>query len=410
MRKRAALGGIAREKRVLWCTDTIKDLNGAALMLQRIGWAAHEKGRKLKIVTSLPAKDLTEDLPPCIINLPHIHHFSLPHYESYVLRVPSLLRSLREISSYEPDEIIVSTPGPVGLAGVIAAKYLKTPCIGVYHTDFYLQAKDITGEEGVASLLDNYTKWFYSLMDEIRVPTREYLRLMEQRGFDRTKLRLLKRGIDADSFSPTLTGRSFLQEQFRVRAGITLLFAGRVSKDKNLDFLLEVFKHLAAEIPLLSLVIAGNGPYLKELQRRNAHPRIIWTGQLRQNVLADVYSGADLFVFPSTTDTFGMAVLEAQACGIPAIVSDKGGPKEVIVDGETGFVVRAGDLLAWKHRIESMIYLILKEPGEYMKMKEKSRQNTLSHASWSAVIDDMIGSPRTPEARTAEMLSPMLVQ
>ena len=117
---------------------------------------------------------------------------------------------------------------------------------------------------------------------------------------------------------------------------------GRVSKEKNLELLADTFIEVADTGFACSLVIIGDGPYRKEMEERLSGYPVLFTGFLSGEELARGYASADLFVFPSATDTFGNVVLEAQASGLPVIVSDEGGPKELMTDGETGIVVRAG--------------------------------------------------------------------
>jgi glycosyltransferase involved in cell wall biosynthesis len=124
---------------------------------------------------------------------------------------------------------------------------------------------------------------------------------------------------------------------------VKLLYAGRVSREKNLELLADAFIELQASGSSAWLVVAGDGPYREEMQRRLRQHKAIFTGFLSQADLARIYASADVLVFPSTTDTFGNVVLEAQASGLPVVVTDAGGPRELMVPGETGLVVAANN-------------------------------------------------------------------
>jgi glycosyltransferase involved in cell wall biosynthesis len=124
---------------------------------------------------------------------------------------------------------------------------------------------------------------------------------------------------------------------------IKFLYVGRLSKEKNLGLLADAFTDVIQAGFLSRLVIVGDGPYRDELEKKLHGYPVLFTGFLHGEELATIYASSDVFVFPSTTDTFGNVVLEAQASGIPVIVSDEGGPKELMVPGETGFVVKAND-------------------------------------------------------------------
>ena len=161
--------------------------------------------------------------------------------------------------------------------------------------------------------------------------------------------------------------------------------SGRVSKEKNLQLLATVFKTLIPSHPELKLFIVGDGPYLEEMRREMAGTPCIFTGYLAGEELAEVYASCDLFVFPSTTDTFGNVVLEAQASGLPVIVTDSGGPRESIIDGETGTIVPGDDEESLRHSIN----LLLADPDRLRKMGQAARDHvkqrtfeTAFQASW----------------------------
>ena len=120
-----------------------------------------------------------------------------------------------------------------------------------------------------------------------------------------------------------------------------MLFVGRISKEKNLDVLVSATRKLAESKTPARPILVGDGPYMAEMKR--LLPDAIFTGYLIGEDLATAYASADLFVFPSTTDTFGNVILEAQACGLPVIVSDVGGPRDLVHHGKEGFVTKALD-------------------------------------------------------------------
>ena len=284
-------------RRILWFTDTLADLNGVSVTLKEIGWLSHARMTDLKIVTAMAPEDLTPDLPPHTVNLPFVHQFNLPYYESYVLRLPSLLGSLKQMYALAPDRIFISTPGPVGLMGLIVARLLQVPCIGVYHTDFALQSKEIVDDASVARMLESYTRWFYNQMDEIRVPTAVYRDMLEQRGLAASKMKIFRRGIDSAFFSPRPSDGRVLEERCGIHEGISLLYAGRVSRDKGLEFLARVYLRLYEERSDLNLVIAGDGPYLDEMRRMLSGTKAVFTGRVGQETIPALYGASELFLF-----------------------------------------------------------------------------------------------------------------
>ena len=132
-----------------------------------------------------------------------------------------------------------------------------------------------------------------------------------------------------------------------------LLYVGRVSREKDLQLLIDVLPALRARAEPFSLVIVGEGPYRAELEKKL--PSAIFTGILTGRELGIAYASADLFVFPSTTDTYGNVVVEAMAAGLPAAVSDVGGPRELVKNRAMGRVLRARDAAAWTDGLAEML-------------------------------------------------------
>jgi glycosyltransferase involved in cell wall biosynthesis/predicted metal-dependent phosphoesterase TrpH len=382
-----------KKKKILWFTDTLFDMNGVSVTLQKLGSLAHEKNLGLHIITAFDGNDKKGEIPKNTINLPSIFSFRLPGYERYDMKIPSVLKSIETIYQYGPDEIIISTPGPVGLLGLLAAHLLNVKSIGIYHTDFKLHASALIKDESVVHLIENASRSFYSAMDEIHIPTKEYIHLLENRGFDLHKMKVFRRGIDADLFSPIPRSKLSLEKRYDLKEGATLLYAGRISQEKGLDFLIDVYRKLLEKRDDINMLIVGDGPYLKTLKSEAKDcEKLFFTGPIPYESMPEYYSGSDLFVFPSTTDTFGMVVLEAQACGLPAIVSDKGGPKEIVIDHKTGFVVAAENISEWVGKIEFLIEMMESYPPRYYKMKQKARNNALENYDWNVVLQDLMGT------------------
>ena len=376
-------------KRILWFTDTINDLNGVSVTLQVIGKAAHKRNLDLKIVCSLEPDEMSADLPPNIMNLPAMYNFQLPAYETYNMKVPSVLAAIKEIYQYDPDEIYISTPGPMGLMGLLAGKLMNARTVGVYHTDFKLQAADIIQDASIVEIIEAYNRWFYSTVDAVGVYNEEYEKILFERGIPRNKMVTMKKGIDSILFSPQFVTAD---NNHLPPEGINLLFAGRISKDKRLDFLLDVFDELSKRRDNLNLIFAGDGPYLDELKDKTRNnSRIHFTGRLHREELPPIYSGSDIFMFPSISDTFGLVVLESQACGLPAVVSDRGGPQHVIIDGETGLVAKSDDLKDWVEKTEILLDLMDSKPLEYAVLRNRARINAVENYDWNVVLDDIHG-------------------
>jgi glycosyltransferase involved in cell wall biosynthesis len=214
--------------------------------------------------------------------------------------------------------------------------------------------------------------------------TRDYLIDM---GLRPSRLQVVRRGVDVGQFSPKRRSTK-LWPGYGLNGSTKLLYVGRVSKEKNIDDLITVFHALRRTGSEVELAIVGDGPYREELEARELGSEgLVFTGFLEGEELAKAYASSDLFVFPSTTDTFGNAVLEAQASGLPAIVTDMGGPSELIEHNRTGLVVPAGDRAA----MATAIRYLLDNTAERKRMSTAARRNaegctyrSAAKALWSA--------------------------
>ena len=373
-------------KRILWFSDTYNDLNGVSVTLKKLGWKLWSSGVDIRFVSILLDDELSDDIPPNLMNLKACYHFRLPYYDQYRFKVPSLLKALKEFSEFEPDEIYISTPGAIGMLGLITGKLFSIPVRGIYHTDFTLELGEIVADDTIVEHMDGYTHWFYSVMDEIKVPTRSYMDILESRGMDRSKMSIFPRHIDNDAFSyhPPETWNG---EKLNLPDGINLLYVGRVSKDKNLEFLVNVYHEALKHRKDINLIVVGNGPYLDEMKASvNGNGRVHFTGRVPNESLPMLYSQAHALVFPSVTDTYGMAVLEAQCCELPAIVSDQGGPQEIIIDGRTGFVKPGLNMEHWLEAILDFGQMVSDRPDEYREMRRATRLRGIEISRWDNVL------------------------
>jgi glycosyltransferase involved in cell wall biosynthesis len=397
----------AEPRSLLWFSDTVTELNGVAVTMREVAARAHASGRSMTLVTCLTEHEERTTLPPNVVMLPCIYNVTPGFYNAWTLRLPSLLRALDLIAQAAPDEIVISTPGPVGLVGLAAARLLRIKCTGVYHTDFTRQADQFIGDPWVSSVVETYTRGFFTMMDEVRVPTTRYMTMLAERGLEPSKMKLFPRGIEPE-FAVRDKGQ---QAAWRARLGLPLqapilLWAGRLGQEKNLDFLFQVYEAVAQRQPEARLVLAGDGPELERLRAAyRSNPRIAFTGRLDRTDLPHLYGLADIFVFPSTTDTFGMVVLEAQACGLPAIVSDVGGPQELVESGETGFVVRADDLEAWTAAVLGVLELKRADPDVLARMRTAAQARAQNGYGWDRLLDEMMGTAPLPEAAFADTVS-----
>ena len=376
---------LLQNRKRAWFTDTLEDVNGVSTTIRKMAAAARSAGEELVIVTSLG--ELHADEIP-VRNFRPIGEFELPEYELQKVSFPPVLQILDYVQREQFTEIIISTPGPMGLTGLLAAKMLNLQTSGIYHTDFPEYIRILTEDSFLESLAWTYMHWFYGRQDTIFVNSEQYRRSWIDRGIEPEKLKILPRGLDTTLFDPARRDQTFWQRFGRNGTGLRLLYVGRVSKEKDLDVLAAAYEQLrGSELPL-ELFIVGSGPYSTALSE--IVPDAVFTGYLAGEELAAAYASADIFVFPSTTDTFGNVIIEAQASGLPVIVSDVGGPQELVDDGVTGMVTKARDAAG----VAQAIRMLATDPARRSAMGRKARESVLNRswpnafrAFWAATAD-----------------------
>ena len=171
-----------------------------------------------------------------------------------------------------------------------------------------------------------YVVWYYNQTDKVLVPSKSTGEELENKGIKKDKIEFYPRGIDTEKFHPAKRNGFFKKYHLNDNA-FKLIYVGRISKEKNIDILVSIFKELIKKGGNYHLVIVGEGPFLKEMKTSLLGYPVTFTGYLKGEDLSQAYASSDLFIFPSETDTFGNAVLEAQASGLPVFVTDIGGTK-----------------------------------------------------------------------------------
>lgn len=321
-----------------WFTDTLEDVNGVATTIRKMTASGVAAGHDITIMT---CRSEVADHGVPLVNFQPIGEFELPEYELQRLSFPPVLEIFDHLERGGFSEVVISTPGPVGLCALAAAKSLGLPTVGIYHTDFPQYVRILTDDSFMETLTWNYMHWFHSQLDLLYVNSEDYRKCWIERGIPAERLRILPRGLDTRLFDPFKRDPKFWASRGLREGEVGMLFVGRVSKEKNLDVLVAALRRMEQGGARVRPLIVGNGPYMGEMKRLLKDG--IFTGYLAGEELARAYASADMFVFPSTTDTFGNVILEAQASGIPVIVSDVGGPRDLVAHGVEGMVTRGLD-------------------------------------------------------------------
>ncbi|HEB72627.1 MAG TPA: glycosyltransferase [Nitrospirae bacterium] len=361
----------ATEKVALF-TDTLNEINGVAITIKRILETSKQKGVNLTVITSDGGKDGFNN---GVMNFKSVGAFSLPEYPELKMSFPPILNMIDYFEREGFTRIHISTPGSLGLIGLFLAKLFDVPVSGTYHTDIPQYVKKLTDDDFMEGAAWSFMIWFYNMLDEVTAPSVSTRTQLVEKGLSEAKIKLLPRWVDTGVFSPDKKNPR-IWEAYGLGSNSKIIYVGRVSKEKNLPLLVTTFRKLIDEGSKADLIIVGDGPYKKEMEDELQGYPALFTGFMAGEELSALYASASIFVFPSATDTFGNVVLEAQASGLPVIVTNEGGPKELIVDKITGFVVKANsadDLFA-------AVKILLDDKAQVTTMGSAARRFALANA------------------------------
>ncbi|MFU8781358.1 MAG: glycosyltransferase, partial [Kiritimatiellia bacterium] len=322
-----------------WITDTFYEVNGVARTIHKLAALSHAADKPVTVLTSI---ENPGECPFPAYNFKPVGTFSLPEYPELTMALPPLLDVVRHIEEQDYDSLIISTPGPMGLVGLLAARVLNLPVRGIYHTDFPHYVETWTDDASMGEMAKQFMRWFYRNMEIIYAPTRAYEDVLVDLGFRRDQLAVLPRGVDPEEFNPRFRDATFWERFGLPAVDFVYVYVGRVSSEKNIDVLLEAHRSLTRDGLAVGLAVVGDGPDMQRLKERYGDdPTIVFTGYLHGDDLSCAFASADALAFPSMSDTFGNVVLEAAASGLPAVVSDKGGPQELVRANDGGIVCDA---------------------------------------------------------------------
>jgi len=365
--------------RVALFTDTMDQVNGVTSIIGRLEEHCQSGDLPMEIITC--GEPGTEGR---VKRFPAVASLNLPEFGDLDMAMPPVLDILRHCEEKQFDLIHASTPGPLGLVAFIVSRVLQIPFVTSYHTDVPRSIGRLTDDKLNEEAAWTYMRWFYQRADLTFVPSAWSSRDLACHGLDQRKMAVLYQAIDADRFSPEFRSGDWRQ---RLLGGEDsgnkkiVLFVGRMSAEKDLRVLAECYRELAQERDDVRLAMVGDGPMRAELEQLLGDGAV-FTGWLQGEELAAAYASADIFAFPSSVDTAGQVVLEAQASGLPVVVCSEGGARENIEPGKTGLTATSRSASEFKKQIESL----LDDEGLRRAMSRAARQMVLTR-SWDQVFD-----------------------
>jgi glycosyltransferase involved in cell wall biosynthesis len=387
----------------LFC-ETYHEINGVALTARQL--VAYAKRKRLPLLAihggKLPGTSDEETVRRVELRRAwaSIGIESDLEYDFFFWRYRKSIRE--EVQKFRPDVIHITSPGELGQLGVCLSRQLKIPLVASWHTNFHqFAARRLRKAIGFAPrsvknpveawAQDRGLKillWFYGFAAVTLAPTWQQVEWLKKE-LQRPSF-LMPRGVDAEQFHPKhRTAKDNL---------LRLGFVGRVTPEKGVRLLREVERALEAQgFREFRLVVVGDGSEVGWLKRRLRHAE--FTGVLRGEELARAYANMDLFVFPSRTDTFGNVVQEAAASQVPAVVTNEGGPKNLVVPGTTGYVA------ATNEEFLARVVELARDPTLRGRMGRAARER-ITGVSWDAAFAETYSAYRAAcirsEHRTRE--------
>jgi glycosyltransferase involved in cell wall biosynthesis/predicted metal-dependent phosphoesterase TrpH len=312
-----------RPRRVALIADGIGSMHGVTHTIEQIRERG-VPGFEVHVIGTDPGVDR---------RLPAAAELELPFYEGMRLGVPGLPDLVETLAEGDYDLVHVTAPGPAGIAATLLCRVTGVPHVASYHTELAAYAGMRSGQDHLEALARIGLGAFYGAPRHVLSPSPSADASLAELGTDPARIGRWERGVDLSRFDPTKADRAAYPGEIKV------LYAGRLTREKGVDLLAESFLRAQRSDPRLHLLLAGGGPEEGEL-RQKLGEHATFLGWLGGEDLARAYASADVFLFASTTDTYGQVIIEAAASGLPVVAVAEGGPAALVENRHTGLLCR----------------------------------------------------------------------
>lgn len=371
----------SRSLRVACVTETYPpEVNGVSLTVARMVEGLHARNHDVQLVRPRQEGGGTPDRGDRFHEV-LMRGMPIPRYPSLRMGMPSKRALVKLWTLQRPDVVHIATEGPLGWSALQAALHLKLPVCSDFRTNFH----SYTQHYGIGWLrkpIMAYLRKFHNRTLCTMVPTEGLRRELCAEGFER--LEVVTRGVDTRQFDPARRSAALRTSWGADDDTLVVCCVGRLAREKNLDVLIDAFRAIERRVPSSRLVLVGGGPLEQDL--RSACPGAVFAGQRRGDDLAAHYASADLFLFPSLTETFGNVTTEAMASGLPVLAFDYAAAAQLIDHDQQGVRVPFGDGRAF---VEAALALAF-DPARRERLGRAARERALQ-LDWAAIVQRFEG-------------------
>lgn len=366
-----------RRLRVSMVTETYPpEINGVAMTIGRLVGGLQGRDHQVQLVRPRQGREAT---PPGDANLEQILRpgIPIPRYSGLSMGLPAKRLLFKLWSLHPPDVVHIATEGPLGWSALAAARKLRIPIVSGFHTNFH----SYTAHYGLGWLkkpVHAYLRKFHNQTSVTLVPTRRLRDELAGSGY--RNVQVLARGVDSRLFSPDWRSEALRRDCGLTGQGLAVAYVGRIAPEKNLPLLIRAFEAIERIRPDARLILVGDGPDLARLQA--SHPRFVFRGPRQGEDLAAHYASADIFLFPSTTETFGNSLTEAMASGLATVSFDYAAASEHVIEGENGLKATFMDEAAFIRQARRLA----EQPEEIAHLGGNARKTALG-MSWDDIHD-----------------------
>lgn len=322
-------------KIALYAGTYVRDKDGAVKSIYQLVSSFRKNGHQVAVWSpDVSNNDNHNGLP--VHRMPSVPIPLYPDYKLGFFRA----ETRRQLDAFGADIVHISTPDIIGREFLLYARKKSIPVVSAFHTDFpsYLSYYRLGFAEG---LVWQYLTWFYNSCDIVLAPNECVRRKLDDKKI--RNVEIWSRGIDRELFDPSRRSEQ-LRSKWNAAGRSVFVYAGRFVPYKDIEVVMQVYDRFVRDghAEKVRFVMIGSGPAEEEMKRRM--PEAVFTGYLTGIELPVAYASGDIFLFPSITEAFCNVALEALASGLPAVVSDEGGCRDIVERSGAGFVARAGDV------------------------------------------------------------------